>query len=104
MGSVEGIRVGVVELPGLSLASLFVGGGIVILPGLLLYSIVSIGRGWTIWLSLICTPVMWWNIHKTVRWTYFDSPSAKTGQMMIELIDENAKRISPPEEARDSMR
>ena len=78
--SVGGLWVGIVGLPGLSLASIFYGVGIFVLPALLLFAIVSTRCEWPLRLTLICSLLMWWNIHRTIRWTVYDSPMAKQQQ------------------------
>lgn len=78
--SVGGLWLGVIGLPGLSLASLFYGVGLFVLPALLLYAIVSVRCAWPLRLTIVCSLLMWWNIHKTIRWTVYDSPMAKQQQ------------------------
>lgn len=79
-GSVEGLWLGIIELPGLSFASIFFGVGLVVLPALLVYAIASILWEWPLQLTLLCSLLMWWNIHKTIRWTVYDSPMVKQQQ------------------------
>jgi hypothetical protein len=45
---------------------------------------------------------MWWNIHKTIRWTVYDSPMAKRHQKLQADLDklmtepvENANKKNP---------
>lgn len=75
--SVGGLWLGIVELPDLSWASMFYGVGFFVFPVLLLYAIASIRYEWPLKLTLLCSLLMWWNIHKTIRWTAYDSPMAK---------------------------
>jgi hypothetical protein len=90
--SLAGLWLGFIGLPGFSLASLFYGVGIFVLPLLLFYAIASIRCGWPLRLTLICFVLMWWNIHQTIRWSMYDSPMAKkTQKIQAELrkaIDE----------------
>lgn len=80
--SLSGLWTGIVDLPGLSLASLLFGPGLLVLPALLVYAIVSIRNEWPLRLSLLFLPLMWWNVHKTIRWTVYDSPSARRIQQI----------------------
>jgi hypothetical protein len=75
--SVEGLWLGVTGFPSLSLASIFHGYGFVVLPALFLYAIISVRCELPLRLTLLCSLFMWWNIHKTIRWTTYDSPMAK---------------------------
>lgn len=75
--SLAGLWLGLVGLPGLSLSSIFFGVGILVLPLLLIYAIASVRCEWPLRLTLLCILLMWWNVHKTVRWTVYDSPRAK---------------------------
>lgn len=79
--SIEGLWLGIKGFPGLSLASVFYGVGLFVLPSLLIYTLVSIRCEWPLGLTLICSLFMWWNIHKTIRWTLYDSPMAKRQKM-----------------------
>ena len=78
--SIGGMWLGAIGLPGLSLASIVSGVGLFVLPALLLYAIASVRYEWPLRLTLLCSLLMWWNIHKTVRWTVYDSPMAKQQQ------------------------
>ena len=78
--SVGGLWLGVIGLPSLSLVSIFSGVGLFVLPALLLYAIVSVRCEWPLRLTFLCSLLMWWNIHKTIRWTVYDSPMAKQQQ------------------------
>lgn len=78
--SLEGLWVGVIGLPALSLGSIFFGVGYLVFPVLLLYTIVSIRCQWPLKLTLIGVFLMWWNVHQTIRWTFYDSPMAKEQQ------------------------
>lgn len=92
--SIAGLWEGVVGLPGLSLASIFFGVGFFVLPVLLIYAIVSIRCEWPLRLTVICTLLMWWNIHKTIRWVEFDSPSAKQRQEMKLRVDKIESKVA----------
>ncbi len=96
----SGLWVGVIGLPGLSLASLLYGPGLIILPALLIYAIVSIRSEWPLWLSLLFIPLMWWNIHKTIRWTAYDSPAAKQLQQIQSEFHQGSKQ--PTERSRQT--
>lgn len=74
--SVGGLWLGLVELPDLCLGSIFFGVGFFVFPALLVYAIASVRCEWPLRLTLLCTVLMWWNIHKTIRWSY-DGPMAK---------------------------
>lgn len=78
--SAGGLWLGLIGLPGLSLASLFYGVGLFVLPALLLYAIASVRCEWPLRVTIVCSLLMWWNIHKTIRWTVYDSPMAKQQQ------------------------
>lgn len=78
--SLEDLWLGVIGFPGFGLASIFFGVGYFVFPVLLLYTIVSIRCQWPLKLTLICSLLMWWNIHQTIRWTLYDSPMAKQQQ------------------------
>lgn len=78
--SLEGLWIGVIGLPALSLGSIFFGVGYLVFPVLLLYTIVSIRYQWPLKLTLIGVFLMWWNVHQTIRWTFYDSPMAKEQQ------------------------
>lgn len=80
--SVEGLWLGVIGLPGFSLASIVYGVGLFVLPALLFYAIISVRYEWPLRLTLLCSLLMWWNIHKTIRWTVYDSPMAKQQQKL----------------------
>lgn len=98
--SLDGLWLGVIGLPGLSLASIVYGVGYFVLPALLIYTIVSVRCEWPLRLTLLCSILMWWNIHKTIRWAAYDSPMAKQqqkleadlGQIMNEAFQEADKR------------
>ena len=85
--SLEGLWLGIVGLPELSLASIFYGVGIFVLPALLIYSIVSVRAEWPLKLTLVCGILMWWNIHKTIRWAVYDSPMAQQQQKFQAEMD-----------------
>jgi hypothetical protein len=99
--SIEGLWLGVIGLPGLSLASIFYGVGLFVLPALLIYAIASVRCEWPLRLTLLCALLMWWNTHKTIRWTTYDSPMAKQQQKfqadlekgMNEAMDRANKKI-----------
>jgi hypothetical protein len=78
--SIGGIWMGIIGLPSLSVASIFYGVGLFVFPVLLIYAIVSVRWEWPLRLTLLCTLLMWWNIHKTIRWTVYDSSMAKQQQ------------------------
>ncbi|HPA19003.1 MAG TPA: hypothetical protein PLU30_14740 [Verrucomicrobiae bacterium] len=86
--SFGGLIVGVVGLPGISAASLFCGIGIFVLPLVLVFAIMFARSEWPLWLPVICTLLMWWNLHGTIRWTVYDSPSARQRQRLMDEIQE----------------
>ncbi len=80
--SLGGLWLGIVGMPGLSLASIFVGVGFFVLPALLLFAIASVRCEWPLRLTLLCSILMWWNVHKTIRWSVYDGPMAKQQQKL----------------------
>lgn len=95
----EGFLVGVVGFVGIGLDSIFFGVGFLLFPIIFIYTLVSIRFEWPLWLGLICTILMWWNFHRTIRWTFYDSPMAKRHNqlnaemkdMIREAIDKNRR-------------
>lgn len=85
--SLWGLWAGAIGLPGLSLDSIFFGVGVFALPLLLVYAVASIRGGWPLRLTLICSLLMWWNVHKTIRWTVYDRPMAKQQQEIQATIN-----------------
>lgn len=75
--SLAGLLLGLVGFPSYSLGSLFLSVGMVVLPLILLYTIISTRYEWAMRFTLICTVLMWWNIHRTIRWSLYDSPMVK---------------------------
>ncbi|MEN3939709.1 hypothetical protein WJU23_00320 [Prosthecobacter sp. SYSU 5D2] len=57
------------------------------LLAVLVYAIVSIRCEWPLWLTWLCTLLMWYNIHRTVRWTEYDSPLAKQQKQLHADLD-----------------
>lgn len=90
--SVGGLWLGVAGLPGFSLASVFNGVGLFVLPALLIYTIVSVRCEWPLRLTFLCVLLMWWNIHKTIRWTYYDSPMARAQQQLQADLQKGMKQ------------
>lgn len=74
--SAEGLRLATVGLPGLCLASILYGSGLVIFGIIALYAFASIVLEWPLILSVACSFLMWWNVHMAVRWALRDSPAA----------------------------
>jgi hypothetical protein len=97
--SSEGILLGIVGFIGIGLDSIFFGVGIFVFPIILIYTLASIRFELPLWLGLICTILMWWNFHLTIRWTFYDSPMAKRQNqfkaemkdMMREAIEKNRR-------------
>lgn len=89
--SLRGLWEGAIGMPGLSLSSIFSGIGLFVLPLLLVYTIVSVRWEWPLRLTLICTVLMWWNIHKTIRWDLYDSPMAKQEQKLKAQLEQALK-------------
>lgn len=77
MRSLEGLGVGFIGVLGFSLASIFCSSGLWVLPAIGLFAIASTRYEWPLKLTLLCSILMWWNIHQTIRWSIYDSPSAK---------------------------
>lgn len=75
------------ELPAFSAVSILYGYGVITFPIILIFGILSIRYTWPLTLTLICTLLMWWNIHKTIRWIAYDSPAAKKSQQLQEDIN-----------------
>ncbi len=95
--SMGGLWLGVVGFPDYSLASIIYGVGLFVLPALVIYAMVSVRCEWPLRLTLLCSLLMWWNIHKTIRWTEYDSPVAKQRQKLradlqkgMNVVPENA--------------
>lgn len=100
--SIWGLGLGVIGFPGFSLASIFFGVGLFVFPALLVYAIASIRREWPLPLTFVCSLLMWWNIHDTIRWTVYDSPMAKQQKQLRADMDkamkeaiENSKTNNP---------
>lgn len=77
MRSLEGLGVGLMGVLGFSLASIFYASGLWIFPSIGLFAIASTRFEWPLKLTLLCSLLMWWNIHQTIRWTLYESPGAK---------------------------
>jgi len=92
--SLEGLWEGILGLPGFSLASIFFGPGLIVFPVVFLYAVLSIRYEWPLFLTLVCSILMWWNIHRTVRWTVYDSPMAKQQQKIGDEIDQAMKKAA----------
>lgn len=84
MRSLEGLSVGFIGVLGLSLASIFCGSGLWVLPAIGLFAIASTRYEWPLKLTLLCSLLMWWNIHQTIHWTIYDSPGAKLQKRLEE--------------------
>jgi hypothetical protein len=77
MRSLEGLSVGFIGVLAFSLASIFYGSGLWVLPAIGLFAIASTRYEWPLKLTLLCSLLMWLNIHQTIRWSLYDSPNAK---------------------------
>lgn len=75
--SLGGLLMGVFFLPLWSLFSIFYGAGLFVFPALLIYTIASVRFEWPLRLTSLCSLLMWWNIHTTIRCMVFDNPTAK---------------------------
>lgn len=98
--SIEGIVVGIIALPGMSAASLFYGVGIFVLPVVFVFAIMFARSNWPLWLPLICTLLMWWNLHGTIRWMVYDSPSAQQRQKLMNEIQGAVNRANDQDRLR----
>lgn len=85
--SLTGLLLGLTEFPGLMVGSFFSGVSFILLPALLIYLILSVRCEWPLWPTLIVCLLMWYNIHKTIRWTAYDSPTAKHMQQLHQEIN-----------------
>lgn len=90
--SIAGLGLGFVGFPDLILASLLSGVSFILLPALLIYLIISIRCEWPLWPTVIVCLLMWYNIHKTIRWTVYESPNAKR---MMELQESLNSAMQP---------
>lgn len=94
--SFAGLLLGITELPMLAPMSILMGGGLLVFPVVFLYVFMAIKWQWPYYLTIICTLLMWWNVHKTIRWANYDSPSAKKMQKLVDEIErsreENAEQ------------
>lgn len=84
MRSLEGLSVGFIGVLAFSLASIFYGSGLWVLPAIGLFAIASTRYEWPLKLTLLCSLLMWLNIHQTIRWSLYDSPSAKLQKRLEE--------------------
>lgn len=73
---------GLVMMLPLSFGSFLWGDGLWVLPLILLFTIGFVVREWHLRYAVLCTGLMWLNIHHTVRWAEFDSPTAKQMKAM----------------------
>ena len=88
--SFDGLKMGFLELFGLSVASFFFGPGLLVFPLVLLFLVLFIRYEWPLRYALICTLLMTWNSHRTLRWTFYDSPMAKMERQMNEKLSKTA--------------
>ena len=84
MRSLEGLGVGLIGVLGFSLTSIFYASGLWVLPVIGLFAIASTRYEWPLKLTLLCTILMWWNIHQTIHRTIYDSPGAKLQKRLEE--------------------
>jgi len=71
---IGGAVVGIVTLPGMLPASLFVSVGSVVCPLVILFACLFARSEWPLRTVGIGVVLMWWNLHATLRWTLYDSP------------------------------
>lgn len=69
-----------------AVASLFYGIGLWAFPMMFLFALGFVLREWRLRYALLCTVLMWVNIHCTIRWTEFDGPMAQTKKALQEVI------------------
>lgn len=100
MRSFEGLWIGLSGFAWLGLSSLFSGPGFLVFPLLFIFTLVFVRLEWPLWLTVVCTVLMWWNIHRTVRWNLYDSPMAKLQAEMAEQSEKRWKEALKQEEAR----
>lgn len=91
----QGLWEGLSQVGMLSVGSLFYGIGIFAFPAILLFALGFVLWEWRLLYVLIPTVLMWANIHRTVRWTEFDSPLA---QKMKALQSEISKAVQNSEQ------
>lgn len=75
--SLAGIVVGPVTLPAMIPISLFWSVGFFVLPFLVIFTCMFARSEWPLRSVAICVILMWWNLHGTMRWAFFDSPLVK---------------------------
>ena len=72
-------------MPGWIFYSVFTSTGIVALPVILVFAFAFVRCEWPLRTVVICTVLMWVNIHNAVRWGNYDSPMAKKMQMLRDI-------------------
>ncbi|MEQ1749950.1 MAG: hypothetical protein ABL974_11035 [Prosthecobacter sp.] len=75
--SLAGIVIGLVTLPAMIPISLFWSVGFFVLPFLVIFTCMFARSEWPLRSVVICVILMWWNLHGTMRWAFFDSPLVK---------------------------
>jgi hypothetical protein len=97
VGRLNGALESLPHLPAYAFSFFFSFTGLAILPLLIAYAILSIRQEWPLWLSLICTLLMWWGVHKEVRWQMFDSPKAQLYRELNGKLQESLRQQSAPQ-------
>lgn len=85
---ISGCLAGWLGFIGFNLASLLLGFGIFVFPLVLIFAIFFVRNEWPLATVLVCTVLMWWNQHKTMRWMLYDSPEAKQRQAINEAMQQ----------------
>jgi hypothetical protein len=80
----------VTTLPILVVSSIFFAVGIVSLPAIFIFAVVFSRSAWPLWMVLVATLLMWWNTHKILTWSLYDSPAARIEKTLNSEL--NARR------------
>jgi hypothetical protein len=105
--SLAGVLMAMVELPDLTVSSLFFGIGIFVLPFILVFTFAFARSEWPLWAPIVCSVLMWWNMHGTIRWALYDSPLAKKMESLstqMEYDSEQAKQRVRERESKKNSR
>lgn len=93
-GTWQAAGAGLMMLLPLSFASFLWADGLWVFPLILLFAIGFVTREWRLRYALLCTGLMWLNIHHTVRWIEFDSPAAKQMKALELELNELGSQVS----------
>jgi len=70
----------------LGIFSIFYGIGLWVFPLIFLFALGFVLREWRLRYALLCTVLMWVNMHRTIRWTEFDGPMAQPKKVIQEVL------------------